>query len=110
MNAIPTVQEAYARRMQDAFSTATAAGFDFAAAHREGWTIAQAEPNTDGTPGVQLQRLDTHDGTEPCFPSDQQAWIYVVVRARAGSERHRQALTLLDPCERFLIEATCGLV
>ena len=54
--------------------------------------------------------LDTHDGTEPRFPGDQQAWIYVVVRARAGSERHQQALTLLDPCERCLIEATCGPV
>ena len=110
MNAIPTLKPGTEARVQHAFDGLAAAGFDFEAAHREGWTIAEAGPNADGTPGVQLQRLDTHDGTAPSFPGDQDAWIYMVARARAGSERHRQALTLLDPCERFLIEATCGSV
>ena len=108
MNAIPTLKPGNEARAQHAFDDLATAGFDFKAAHREGWTVAEAEPNTDGSPGVQLQRLDTHDGTAPSFPGDQEAWVYVVARARAGSERHQQALTLLDPCERLLIEASCG--
>ena len=108
MNAIPSLTPANEARAQHAFDGLATAGFDFEAAHREGWTVAEAEPNTDGTPGVQLQRLDTHDGTAPGLPGDKDAWVYVVARARAGSERHRQALALLDPCERFLIEAACG--
>ena len=110
MNAIPSLQQGNKARAQQAFSELAKGGLDFDAAHREGWTVAEAEPNTDGTPGVQLQRLDTHDGTAPLFPGDREAWIYVVARARAraGSERHQLALTLLDSCERLLIEATCG--
>ena len=108
MNAIPTLKPANEARAQHAFDGHATAGLDFDAAHREGWTSAEAKPNTDGSPGVQLQRLDTHDGTAPVFPGDREAWVYVVVRARAGSEQHQQALTLLDSCERFLIKATCG--
>ena len=108
MNAIPNLKPGNKARAQHAFDSLATTGLNFEAAHREGWTVAEAEPNTDGSPGVQLQRLDTHDGTAPSFSGDQEAWVYVVARARAGSERHQQALTLLDLSERSLIEATCG--
>ncbi len=84
--------------------------FDTAAAQREGWTVAEAEPNTDGSPGVQLQRLDDPEDGPPQFPGDREVWEHVVARARAGSDLHRQALALVDPFERCLIEATCGPV
>ncbi len=58
MNAVPSLKPANETRPQHAFDGLAAAGFDFEAAHREGWTVAEAEANTDGSPGVQLQRLD----------------------------------------------------
>ncbi len=56
MNAIPNLKPADKARAQHAFDGLATAGFDFEAAHPEGWTVAEAEPNTNGTPGVQLQR------------------------------------------------------
>ncbi|MBE7210590.1 MAG: hypothetical protein INR65_06185, partial [Gluconacetobacter diazotrophicus] len=92
--------------------TPTSAGpaFNTAAAQREGWIVADAEPNTDGSPGVQLQRLDDPEDGPLQFPGDKEVWEHVVARARAGSDLHRQALALVDPFERCLIEATCGPV
>ena len=109
MNAVSTVTALHGPREQDAPAPA-ASEFDTAAAHREGWTVSEAEPNTDGTPGVQLQRLDDPEDGTPLFPGDKEVWEHVVGRARAGSDLHRQALALIDPLERCLIEATCGPV
>ncbi len=50
MNAIPTLKPGNEARAQHAFDDLATAGFDFKAAHREGWTVSEAEPNTDGTP------------------------------------------------------------
>ncbi len=108
MNAVSTMtaletERGSTRPLPGPPSTATAA-------HREGWTVSETEPNADGTPGVQLQRLDDPQDGAPLFPGDKEVWEHVVARARAGSDLHRQALALVDPFERCLIEATCGPV
>ena len=59
---------------------------------------------------MQLQRLDDPEDGPPQFLGDTQVGEHVVARARAGSALHRQALALVDPFERCLIEATCGPV
>ncbi len=109
MNAVSTMT---ALQGPEARNTPASGGpdFDTAAAQREGWTVAEAEPNADGSPGVQLQRLDDPEDGPPQFPGDREVWEHVVARARAGSDLHRQALALVDPFERCLIEATCGPV
>ncbi len=108
MNAVSTMTALETAREQNA--PAPSPAFDSTAAHREGWTVSETEPNADGTPGVQLQRLDDPQDGAPLFPSDNEVWEHVVARARAGSDLHRQALALVDPFERCLIEATCGPV
>ncbi len=82
--------------------------FDHAAAAREGWSVAAAEELADGTPGVQLQRIDRPEDGQPIFRDDVDAWMHVVARARTGSRLHRRALALVDKIERALIEITCG--
>lgn len=82
--------------------------FDHAAAAREGWTVSEAEALADGTPGVQLQRIDCPEDGQPSFRDDVDAWQHVVARARTGSRLHRRALALVDKVERALIEITCG--
>ena len=53
MNAVSTVT---ALQGLEARNTPASAGpdFDTAAAQCEGWTVAEAELNTDGSPGVQV--------------------------------------------------------
>lgn len=82
--------------------------FDHSAAAREGWSVAEAEELADGTPGVQLQRIDCPEDGQPIFRDDVDAWRHVVARARTGSRLHRRALALVDKVERALIEITCG--
>lgn len=74
----------------------------------EGWGIFDYGVRSDGTPRMELQRIDFPDDGEPPFADDAAAWDHVVAQARAGSEVHRQALALVDPVERCLIEARCG--
>ena len=83
-------------------------GFDYEAAHGEGWTISEAAPCAPGRPGIQLQRMDSPEMGEPTFADDRDAWTHVVQRAREGSANHRLALTLIDPVERCLIEGLNG--
>ena len=109
MNAVSTMTALQGPEVRQTPASA-GPGFDTAAARREGWTVAAAEPNTDGSPGVQLQRLDDPEDGPPQFPGDREVWEHVVARARTGSDLHRQALALVDPFERCLIEATCGPV
>ncbi len=84
------------------------ATFDRAAARREGWDVFDRGHATDGTPQLQLQRLDAPEDGEPPFPGDRDAWAHVVARARAGSALHQAALDAVDDTERMLIEAACG--
>ncbi len=109
MNAVSTMTILQEPREQHTL-VCDGSDFDTAAAHREGWTVSGAEQNTDCTPGVQLQRLDDPECGDPQFPDDRDVWKHVVTLARAGSALHRQALALVDPFERCLIEATCGPV
>ena len=83
-------------------------GFDYAAAHREGWTVSEAAPAELGQAGIQLQRLDSPETGDPVFADDRDAWSHVVRRAREGSPLHRQALALIDDIERCLIESLHG--
>ena len=79
-------------------------GFDYEAAHREGWTVSEAAPAGPGQAGIQLQRLDSPESSDPVFADDRDAWTHVVSRAREGSPMHRQGLALIDDVERCLIE------
>ena len=82
--------------------------FAYDAAHREGWTVSEAEPEGQAVCGIQLQRLDNLEHSQPVFADDRDAWKHVVSRAREGSSLHRQALEMIDDVERFLIEAADG--
>lgn len=63
----------------------------------------------DGTPRIEIQRIHCpEDGSEPPFTDDQQAWVYVLYRAQAGSGLHLQALRMVDPIERLVIEGIFG--
>lgn len=77
-------------------------------AWREGWTLSECGAHPDGSPIIQLQRLDSQQPELPSFAEDRDAWDYVVARARTGSAPHRQALRQVDQVERTLIEASCG--
>ena len=86
------------------------AGFDYASAHREGWTLSETCDLT-GRPTVQLQALDCDalpSGVATLLPSDRDAWELVMSRARRGSALHRDALARIDDVERALIEAVFG--
>jgi hypothetical protein len=74
----------------------------------EGWDVFDCGFRDDGTPRVELQRLDSPARGTPAFRDDKDAWEHVVRQARAGSRPHQRALQMLDPFERFAIEAACG--
>ena len=82
--------------------------FDAATARREGWVIAGCGEDNAGRRRVELQRLDDPQDGEGTFPDDAEAWKHVAERARRGSPLHLQALTLVDPIERALIEQHAG--
>ena len=80
-----------------------------AKARADGWEVLDCGRHDDGAPRMQIQRVDDPgDGGDPRFAEDRDAWQHVVDRARAGSALHRAALSLVDPVERMVIEATCG--
>ena len=81
---------------------------DHQATTPEGWGVYDCGLREDGTPRIELQRIDEPDGAEPSFASDEDAWRHVIARAAAGSALHLQALRLVDPVERMAIEPTCG--
>ena len=88
------------------------AGFDYEAAHREGWTLSETTDLT-GTPLVQLQALDREtlpSGTATLLPSDRAAWNIVAAGARAGSALHQDAYKRLSDIEQALIEIVFGPV
>lgn len=79
-----------------------------AKANAEGWGIFDCGVLDDGTPHVELQRIDCPADGNPPFSDDGAAWDHVVDQARAGSTFHQHALQMVDPIERCLIEARCG--
>ena len=84
------------------------AGYDFRHAHAEGWDVFDCGLREDGSPRIELQRLDNPACGTPLFSGDDAAWQHVVDRARQGSELHIAALRMVDPVERMSIEAKCG--
>jgi hypothetical protein len=78
--------------------------FDDAVARREGWVIAGCGIDNAGRRRVELQRLDDPGPGEGTFCDDGDAWKHVAEQARRGSPLHLQALALVDPIERALIE------
>ncbi len=76
--------------------------------HAEGWDVFDCGCRDDGSPRVELQRLDSPPCGTPVFRSDEDAWRHVVGQARAGSIPHQRALQMADPVERLAIEAKCG--
>lgn len=92
----------------DITTTATLKSFDYQAAHRDGWTISDLGRFKDGTPHVELQKLDRPRDGAPRFHEDKEAWAHVVAKARAGSVLHSQALDLVDRRERLAIETLFG--
>jgi hypothetical protein len=77
-------------------------------ARAEGWDIFDCGVRDDGTPRVELQRIDRPAAGTLRFETDHAAWEHVVARAREGSALHLQALQLVDATERKLIQAFCG--
>lgn len=86
----------------------SSADFDIRAAWQEGWTLSDCGALDDGSPQIQLQRLDALGSGVPIFAEDHHAWDHVVAQARTGSVLHRDALQRVDRVERALIEASCG--
>lgn len=82
--------------------------FNHQVAIAECWDVFDCGLREDGTPRIELQRIDEPAGAEPSFASDEDAWHHVVARAAAGSALHQEALRLVDPVERKVIGATCG--
>lgn len=74
----------------------------------EGWDVFDCGLRDDGTPRIELQRLDSPPCGTPLFRSDEDAWQHVVPYARAGSIPHQRALQMVDPVERLAIEAKYG--
>jgi hypothetical protein len=69
--------------------------FDNRQAFSEGWGIFDCDGSENGP--WQLQRLDE----ETPFPSDDEAWQYVVERAAASSPYHQCALAYLREHNRL---------
>jgi len=82
--------------------------FDDGAARRGGWLIAGGGTDNSGRRRVELQRLDDPKHGENTLPDDGDAWKHVAERARHDSTLHLQALALVDPIERALIEQHAG--
>jgi hypothetical protein len=82
--------------------------FDYKTAHQEGWTISPMEPFGTGTRRVQLQKLDDTTKSSQSFHEDKDAWAFVVLQAKQGSNLHLTALDLVDERERYAIQASCG--
>ncbi|MGI4943919.1 MAG: hypothetical protein ACRYHQ_25720 [Janthinobacterium lividum] len=75
---------------------------------KEGWTLSECGVHPDGSPIIQLQKLDSQQPELPSFANDRDAWDHVVARARTGSAPHRAVLDQVDRVERTWIEALCG--
>lgn len=72
-------------------------------AQAEGWDVFDCGLREDGTPRIEIQRLDSVAPGQPRFRTDGAAWEHVMERALEGSALHLAALAMLDPTERKLI-------
>lgn len=63
--------------------------FDNGQAYMEGWSIFECWGSDNGP--FQLQRVDELEE----FPSDDEAWTFVIGKAREGSAYHKGALDYL---------------
>jgi hypothetical protein len=63
--------------------------FDNTQSVAEGWSIFECSGSENGP--FQLQRLDEAE----VFPNDDDAWVFVIGKAREGSAYHIGALTYL---------------
>jgi hypothetical protein len=77
-------------------------------AEAEGWNVFDCGCREEGSPRVEIQRIDSPQAGALVFADDNDAWRHVVTRARAGSALHLRALQMIDPIERMLIEASFG--
>jgi hypothetical protein len=89
--------------------SATATEFSTELARAEGWDIFDCGLRDDGSPRIEIQRLDSPPPGRPVFDTDHAAWDRVVAKAQAGSGLHLQALRLVDPTERKLIAHFCAV-
>ena len=58
--------------------------FDEAQALAEGWGVFDCGSRDDGSPRIELQRIDSPAYGTPRFQGDEAAWQHVVQRARTG--------------------------
>jgi len=90
-----------------AATTTPVTQFDHAAARRDGWVLADLGAYPDGKPRIEIQAyIPPRYIGKRTFTCDRHAWDHVVKEARAGSALHLQALDLIDPRERMVIEAS----
>ena len=82
--------------------------FDAQLAQAEGWDVFDCGLRDNGSPCIEIQRLDSPDNGKPPFKSDHAAWDHVIAQARVGSLLHVQALQMVDPVERKLIRCFCS--
>ena len=82
--------------------------FKTSLAEAEGSDVFDCGCREDGSPRVEIQRIDSSEAGDPVFADDSDAWRSVVTRARAGLALHQRALQMIDPIERMLIEASFG--
>ena len=100
-----TVPQASPRHPPDLPATPHAFRSDLAQA--EGWDVFDCGRREDGTPRIEIQRLDSVAPGQPRFRTDGAAWEHVVARALQGSTLHLTALAMLDPTERKMIRLWC---
>jgi hypothetical protein len=89
--------------------SAKAAEFNAELARAEGWDIFDCGLRDDGSPRIEIQRLDNPAADQSVFDTHHAAWDHVVARAQAGSGLHLQALRIVDPIERKLIAHFCAV-
>lgn len=88
--------------------TPRATVFSQAQPQAEGWNVFDCGRRADGSPRIELQRIDDPEQGEPKFAADDEAWQHVLNIAQAGSALHLEALRMIDPIERNIIETVIG--
>ncbi len=80
-----TVSQASPLRPPDPIPSLHAFRFDVAQA--EGWDVFDCGLREDGTPRIEIQRLDSTAPGQPRFRTDGAAWEHVVARALEGAAK-----------------------
>ena len=87
--------------------SATPHSFWSGLAQAEGWGVFDCGLREDGTPRIEIQRLNSMAAGGPRFRTDGAVWEHVVTRALEGSKPHLAAFAMLDPTERKLVRLWC---